>query len=104
MLRDGGHLLVATIARTDSPEIHPYWPRPATSFDAEDAPGLVRRAFKTVTVHHWDVPLVRLPSATAVRDYFLTRQAPARVADSPARELPVPLTVTKRGALIHAVR
>lgn len=104
VLRDGGHLLAATIARTDSPELGRHWLRPATSFDAEDAPDLVRQVFDTVTVHRWDAPLVSLPSAAAVRDYLLARQAPVTVADAAARDLPVPLTVTKRGALIHAVR
>jgi len=39
VLRVGGHLLAAVIARDDSPEFSAYWTRPATSFDAEDAPG-----------------------------------------------------------------
>ena len=38
VLRRGGHLVAATIARSDSPELARYWRRSATPFDAEDAP------------------------------------------------------------------
>ncbi len=101
VLRGGGHLLAATIARNDSPELHDYWSRPETSFDAEEAPGLLARVFDTLTVYPWDAPLVTLPSAAAIRDYLLGRQAPAHIADAAARDIPAPFTVTKRGALIH---
>ena len=104
VLRPGGHLLTAVIARNDSPEFSAYWSRPATSFDAEDAPGHIRRVFTAVTVYPWDAPLLTLPDAAAIRDYLIGRRAPATVADTAARELPVPLRVTKRGALILATR
>ena len=104
VLRAGGHLLAAVIARDDSPEFSAYWPRPATSFDAEDAPGLLARVFDSVTVYPWDAPLVTLPSSAAIRDYLIGRQVPAKVADAASRGMPVPLRVTKRGALILATR
>lgn len=104
VLRAGGHLVAAAIARNDSPEFDAYWMRPATSFDAEDAPDLLARVFGSVTVYPWDALLVTLPSPTAVRDYLVGRQAPPEAADAAARELPVPLRVTKRGALIVARR
>lgn len=102
VLGRGGHLLAAAIARDDSPELGAYWLRPATSFDAEDAPDLLARVFDSVTVHPWDAPLVELPSSAAIRDYLLGRQVPAKVADAASRELPLPLRVTKRGALVLA--
>jgi SAM-dependent methyltransferase len=104
VLRAAGHLVVAVIARDDSPELSGYWTRPRTGFDAEDAPGLLARVFDRVTVHRWDAPLITLPDAAAIRDYLLGRQAPADVAIRAAREIPVPFTVTKRGALIVADR
>jgi SAM-dependent methyltransferase len=104
VLRAGGHLLAATIARNDSPELTPYWTRPPTSFDAEDAPNLVAQVFDAVDVHSWDEPMVTLPAPTAIRDYLVGRQAPTEAADKAARELPVPLAVTKRGALILATK
>ena len=104
VLRAGGHLLAATIARTDSPEFSAYWSRSATSFDAEDAPGLLARVFDSVTVFAWDAPLVTLPDAAAIRHYLIGRQVRTEVAVAAADELPTPLSVTKRGALIVAGR
>jgi len=97
------HLLVAVIARDDSPEFSAYWTPPVTNFDAEDAPAQIERVFDSVTVYPWDAPLVTLPDSAAVHDYLIGRQAPATVAAA-SRGLPAPLRVTKRGALILATR
>jgi hypothetical protein len=102
VLCSGGTLVVATIARTDSPELAAYWRRPATTFDAEDAPTLLAQVFAEVDVHPWDTRLVTLPTAAAIRDYLLGRRAPATAAEAAARALPVPLEVTKRGAVLVA--
>jgi SAM-dependent methyltransferase len=104
VLRAGGHLLAATIACTDSPEFSAYWTRSATSFDAEDAPGLLARVFDSVAVYSWDAPLVTLPDAAAIRHYLVGRQVRTEIAVAAAAELPTPLHVTKRGALIVAGR
>lgn len=102
VLRRRGVLIAATIGRCDSPEFGAYWKRPPTSFDAEDAPKLIGEVFGAVTAHPWDAPLITLPNRTAIRDYLLGRQAPPEAADAAARELPIPLPVTKRGVLIVA--
>lgn len=102
VLRPGGSLLVSAIARDDSPELVRFWRRPATSFDADEAPALVREIFDRVAVQPWDAPLVALPDAAAVRDYLLGRQAPAEAAERAAAELRTPLRITKRGALLIA--
>jgi SAM-dependent methyltransferase len=104
VLRAGGHLLAATVARTDSPEFSAYWSRSATSFDAEDAPGLLARVFDSVTGFAWDAPLMTLPDAAAIRHYLIGRQVRTEIATAAADELPTPLSVTKRGALIVAYR
>jgi SAM-dependent methyltransferase len=104
VLRAGGHLLAATIACTDSPEFSAYWSRSATSFDAEDAPGLLARVVDSMAVFAWDAPLVTLPDAAAIRRYLIGRQVRAEIAVAAADELPTPLSVTKRGALIVAGR
>lgn len=101
-LRRGGQLLAATISGHDSPEVAAYWRRPTTTFDAEDAPELLAQVFDEVTVYRWDAPLLKLPSADAVRDYLVGRQAPRSIAEAAARALPAPLQVTKRGALFAA--
>jgi SAM-dependent methyltransferase len=102
VLRRGRHLLAATIARSDSPEFAAFWRRPATTFDAEDAPAILAEVFDEITVHAWDAPLVTLPGADAIRDYLLGRRAPPAAADAAARALPAPLRVTKRGVLLVA--
>jgi SAM-dependent methyltransferase len=102
VLRAGGTLLASAIARDDSPELAPFWRRPATSFDAEEAPALVREVFDRVAVHRWDAPLVTLPDRTAVRDHLLGRQAPPGPALRAAAELHPPVRVTERGALVVA--
>jgi SAM-dependent methyltransferase len=102
VLHAGGHLLAATIARDDSPELAAYWGRPATTFDAEDAPDLVAQVFTHVEVYPWDARLVTLPTADAIHDYLVGRRAPVAAVEAAARALPVPLEITKRGALLLA--
>ena len=53
VLRAGGHLLAATIARTESPELSTYWTRSATGFDAEDAPGSSTRSPRSPGTRPW---------------------------------------------------
>jgi SAM-dependent methyltransferase len=45
VLRPGGLFVAATASRYDSPEFAPYWRPQPTTFDAEDAPGLVGAVF-----------------------------------------------------------
>jgi len=108
VLRPGGLLVAGTVARSDSPELAPFWrPAPGT-FDAEDAPGIVASVFGAVTTDAWDAPLVTLPDRDAVRDYLRARLVPpdeaGRLADALAVRGPLPLPVTKRGVLVLARR
>ena len=108
VLGPDGLLVAGTVARSDSPELAPFWrPTPGT-FDAEDAPGLVASVFGAVTTEEWDAPLVTLPDRDTVRDYLRARFVPPdeadRLADALAARGPLPLPVTKRGALLLARR
>ena len=108
VLGPDGLLVAGTVARSDSPELAPFWrPTPGT-FDAEDAPGLVASVFGAVTTEAWDAPLVTLPDRDTVRDYLRARFVPpdeaGRLADAIAARGPLPLPVTKRGALLLARR
>jgi SAM-dependent methyltransferase len=108
VLKPDGLLVAGTVARSDSPELAPFWrPTPGT-FDAEDAAGIVESVFGAVTVEAWDAPIVTLPDRDAVRDYLRARLVPAddagRLADAVAARSPFPLPVTKRGALLLARR
>jgi SAM-dependent methyltransferase len=108
VLRRGGLLVAGTVARADSPELAPFWRPARTPFDAEEAPEVVARVFGPGTTDAWDAPLVTLPDRDAVRDYLRARFVPAdeaeRLADRVAERGPLPLRVTKRGALVLARR
>lgn len=100
VLRPGGTLYAATVSRLDSPEFAAYRVRVPSTFDAEEAPSIVASVFDSVTVETWDAPFVTLPTSDAVRDYLLARRVPVEAASRAAAELAVPLSVTKRGALV----
>jgi SAM-dependent methyltransferase len=108
VLRPGGLFVAGTVARSDSPELAPFWHAAPGTFDSEEAPGIVADVFGAVTVEAWDAPLVTLPDRGAVRDYLRARFVPAdeagRLADAIAVRGPLPLPVTKRGALLLARR
>lgn len=102
VLAPGGWFVAATASRHDSPELANVWRPPPASFDAEDGPGLVASVFGEVEVERWDAPLVRLPDRGAVRDYLVARFVAPEVAGAAAGQVTTPVTITKRGALIHA--
>lgn len=108
VLRRGGLFVAGTISRADSPELAPYWHPVPSPFDTEEAPALVEAEFGQTWVQHWDSPLIQLRDQDAIRDYLRARFVPRAQTDTLARSLadrgPMPLTVTKRGALVMARR
>ena len=100
VLRPDGELYACTTRRDDSPELSEHFETPASTFDAEEAPDLVARWFRSVEVQSWDAPLVHLPDRAAIRTYLRGRGASPEVAADVARELPAPLSITKRGSLV----
>lgn len=105
VLRPGGLFVASTTRRDDSPELLVHLgPQPSSSFDAEEAPGIVAGVFgrSAVEVDAWDAPAVRLPTRAAVVAYLRGRQIDAAVAERVASRVDVPLAVTKRGALVWA--
>lgn len=108
VLRSDGLFVAGTVSRLDAPELAPYWrPRP-TPFDAEDAPRLVAEVFGSAESRPWDAPLVVLPDREAIRDFlrsrFVATDDAATSADALAERRPLPLPITKRGALVLARR
>lgn len=100
VVRAGGLVAAAAPSRRDSPELAFALPGSPTTFDAERAPGMMAERFDAVQVESWDHPLLTLPDREAVRDYLLGKGTlPARAAQA-AGKVSVPLTVTKRGALV----
>lgn len=108
VLRPDGLFVAGTISRADSPELAPIWQPAPTPFDTEDAPGLVAAIFGSVEVQAWDAPLITLPDRDAVRDFLRARFVPPDEAEKSADTLadrgPLPLRLTKRGALLLARR
>ncbi|MGH3813108.1 MAG: class I SAM-dependent methyltransferase [Pseudonocardiaceae bacterium] len=106
VLRPDGLFVAGTISRADSPELAPIWQPAPTPFDTEDAPGLVAATFGSVETQPWDAPLITLPDRDAVRDFLRARFVPLdeaeRFADALADGGRLPLTLTKRGALVLA--
>ena len=98
--RRGGLVATAAPSRHDSPELAFALPRRSLTFDAEIAPGLVAEHLDAVEVDAWDLPLLTLPDQNAVRDYLIGKGTDAAIAADAAPEVEVPLTVTKRGAVV----
>lgn len=108
VLRPDGLFVAGTISSADSPELAPTWRPPRTPFDTEDAPGLVAAIFGSAETEPWDALLITLPDRDAIRDFLRARFVPPdqaeRFADALADRGPLPLPLTKRGALVLARR
>jgi SAM-dependent methyltransferase len=102
VMRRGGLIAVAAPSRHDSPELAHALPKRPLTFDAELAPGFLRELFEEPEEKRWDAPLVELPSARAVRDYLVGKQVAPDRAQAVAAAAELPLSVTKRGALLFA--
>ena len=98
--RKGGLVATAAPSRHDSPELAFALPRRALPFDAESAPQLMAERFDSVEVNSWDLPLLTLPDQDAVRDYLIGKGTHPTFAAEAASEVELPLTVTKRGAVV----
>jgi SAM-dependent methyltransferase len=98
--RGGGLVAVAAPSRHDSPELAHALPRRELTFDAELAPRLMADHFESVEIDAWDGPFLELPNAEAVRDYLVGKGTEPAAAARAAAEVEVPLSVTKRGALV----
>lgn len=102
ILRRGGQFIATAISRHDSPELAAIWKPAASTFDAEEAPGIVASVFGSAEAEHWDAPLIKLPDDDAVRDYLIARYVPPDQAAVSATKISTPVTVTKRGTFIRA--
>jgi SAM-dependent methyltransferase len=100
VLRTGGLVAVAAPSRDDSPELADALPRTPLTFDAELAPELLAELFTEVEVERWDAPLLELPTRPAVRDYLIGKGVEPGIAEAAAGSVAIPLSVTKRGALV----
>ena len=99
VLRSNGRYFATTGARDSDPEL--MWEGyPPSTFDAEEAAGLIRSSFGDVVEDRWDGPLVTLATREDIRAYCRHHYIPSERADV----VDVPLRLTKRGVLIRAVK
>jgi SAM-dependent methyltransferase len=104
VLRQGGQFIATVISRHDSPELAAIWKPAASTFDAEEAPGIVASVFGAAEAERWDAPLITLPDHDAVRDYLIARFVPPEQAAASAAKIRTPATITKRGAFIRTTK
>ena len=104
VLHPRGLVAVAAPSREDSPEFGDVLSRGPLTFDAEVAPEMLTEFFAEVEVERWNAPLVELPTREAVRDYLVGKGVELRIAAARAEVADVPLSVTKRGALVFGRR
>lgn len=100
VLRARGLFVAATPSRQTDPEFAEFQRQQATTFDAEDAPELVRSVFQTIEVERWDGPFITLPTRAAVAEYLLGRGTRRTEIEAIVRRVDVPLSVTKRGCIV----
>lgn len=102
LLTPGGLFVASAPSRYNDPELAHLLPSltPAT-FDAENGPQMVREFFAETDVERWDGPFVQLPDDEALKLYLRGRGglSEAEIGQA-AKRVSVPLTLTKRGALI----
>lgn len=97
VLRPGGRFYASTAARASDPELVPEG-YPRSSFDAEEAAGIVSTVFADAEPQYWDGLFYPLETREAVRAYCRHNFIPAARAETAE----LPLWLTKRGVLIRA--
>jgi len=110
VLRPGGIFAACAPNRDSHPELAglvPGWGE-ASTFDGEDAPEIVARAFGAsgdlVEADRWDGPLVTLSSVAAAAAWLRVHGLSAGVAAMAAATLDLPLTLTVRGCVVYATK
>jgi SAM-dependent methyltransferase len=99
VLRPGGCYLACTAARDSDPEIM-FEGYPPSTFDAEEAAGIVASAFDEVEAERWDGKFFPLQTRDEVRAYCRHNYIPAERAE----HADVPLWLTKRGVIVRAAK
>jgi SAM-dependent methyltransferase len=100
VLRPGGVFFACTSSRRNDPELTEGYPQ--STFDAEEAPMLVAAIFGAPSTDavSWDGPLAELSDRESLVCYLRSHFLAADIAD---RVRP-PITLTKRGCLVTAVK
>ncbi len=104
-LRTDGMFAACAPSRHDNPELAGMLPEsPPDTFDSENGPDLVREFFQDIEVQRWDAPLIHLPDKHALLLWLSGYGLSDKEAQRVAGQVSLPLTLTKRGALIFAYK
>jgi SAM-dependent methyltransferase len=110
VLRPGGLFVACAPNRDSNPEladIVPDWGQ-ASSFDGEDAAGIVRSVFASpgdaIQVDRWDGPFVTLSAPGEAASFLRVHGMSDAGARTAAAALDLPLPLTMRGCLVYAVK
>jgi SAM-dependent methyltransferase len=105
VLRTNGMFVACAPSRNDNPELAGMLPEsPPDTFDAENGPDLVREFFQDIEVQRWDAPLIHLPNEHALLMWLKGYGLSDKESRDIAGQVSLPLTLTKRGALIFAYK
>ncbi|HAA77611.1 TPA: hypothetical protein DCE37_21075 [Candidatus Latescibacteria bacterium] len=105
VLRPGGLFATCAPSIDNDPELAHCFPPPKPSpFDSEFGGELVKEVFGNVEADHWDMPAVTLPDAEAVALFLKGRGKSADEASELTKQVEMPVTLTKRGALFWAYK
>ena len=77
---------------------------PPAAFDAEKGPDMARALFQNVEVQRWDGPLMQLHDTEALLLWLRGRGVSDDDARRAAAKVSLPLTLTKRGAIIFGYK
>jgi SAM-dependent methyltransferase len=104
LLHPGGLFAASAPSRYNDPELAAVLGQSPETFDAESGPDLVGRYFQIDRIERWDTPSTVLPDHEALLVYLRGRGLPEPQIERAADRIRLPLTLTKRGALIWGRR
>ncbi|MBT5872527.1 MAG: class I SAM-dependent methyltransferase [Candidatus Latescibacteria bacterium] len=102
VLRPGGLFVACAPSRFNDPELSEVLPSSSSGFDAENGVAQIEKIFRIVDVSRWDAPLIHLPDNKALAMYLRGRGLSEHEIERAREIIPLPITITKRGALMTA--
>lgn len=104
ILRPGGLFAACAPSMYDSPELQSVLSGYGVSstFDSENAPGIIGSVFGEIEIDAWDGPYVHLPDREALALYLRGRRLSSSEVERASNAIDTPLTLTKRGAIFYA--
>lgn len=104
VLRQDGWFVACAPSRWNDPELADYLPGFGAQlpFDAEIAPDLVRKVFGDAELDAWDGPLLTLRDQDDLARFLRGHLCPPERIPVALAQVPLPMSLTKRGCLVWA--